>query len=181
MVAVYCTLIFLSFSLINHFSPLLSLWPKPVCLSCNKPGWSMISLLKAICSNYPMHTLADAQAATSPQPQPLLLQVPGGEQRLWEWRETETVNTSFCSCTSEAQGFAGDGARISKLCLSLSDLWSTGVIIPLQPQKNLQQEVLQLLLISISTNYMKQIVSSHVSIIFNSWQWIKVIVFRAKF
>lgn len=32
----------------------------------------MISLLKAICSNYPMHALADAQAATSPPaPTPL--------------------------------------------------------------------------------------------------------------
>lgn len=55
MVAVYCILIFLSFSLINHISPTLSLWPKPVCLNCNKPGQSVMSLLQAIPSNYTMH------------------------------------------------------------------------------------------------------------------------------
>ena len=175
----YCILVFFCFSLINHISPALSLWPKPVCLNCNKPGRSVMSPWK---QSPPTTPRVHQPSSRLPHPHPALyLQAPGGERRLGDRGEAEAVNWRLRSRASEARGFAGAGARMSELRESRSDLWSTDVIMPLQPPKNLQQEALQLLLISVSTNYTKQIVSRRVSIIFNSWQWIKVILFQAKF
>lgn len=54
---------------------------------------------------------------------------------------------------------------------SATAFWSSPwVIKPLCPQRDSPQEVSQLLLISIRTNYTEQIASRHISIILNWWQ-----------
>lgn len=90
----------------------------------------------------------------------LLGEAESAEQQMFHWKR------AFASPSGE---FPGAGRAAWAFFWSAAFWCRPCVSIPLQPQRNLPQEVSQLLSISIRANYTKQIVSRHVSVIFNWW------------